>query len=259
MRVTASLNVAPVGTYYSQLAVMLRQDLPKTLRMEAAATVRRAMQMQQSSTVSDVRRRGLLKGVAQFTEGGTIGGSTSVGKRSKVFGRQWMIRRDIGRVMPMSKWEGKLSPMRDHTGEGWRAKDSDWMRFKAAWARDMIETKKSIAARVGARGITAKSYYDILLALNTGSEPVAAAYVKRARPISGRSRRVGFAHVFGEYTGVPLVVVTNTSGVAVATGGQRKLESAISIRRAFFMRAMKKNFFDDAKFVARNYPWAKVT
>lgn len=237
---------------------MLRQDLPKTLRMEAAATVRRAMQMQQSSKVSDVRRRGLLKGVARFTEGGTVGGSTSVGKRSKVFGRQWMVRRDLGRVMPMSLWTGGLTPLRDHTGEGWKAKDSDWLKFKAAWARDIAQTKKSIAARVGARGIAARSYFEILIALGNGDSSV-ASFVKRARPISGKMRTVGMAHTFGENSASPSVVVTNTSGVAIATGGQRKLNSAITIRRAFFMRAMSKGFFFNAKFVARNYPWAKVS
>lgn len=258
MRITASVDVAPVGTYYAQLAVMLRQSLPRTLRFEAAATVRRAMQMQKSSSVADVRRRGLLKGVARFVEGGAIGGSTSIGKRSRVFGRQWMIRRDLGRVMPMSIWGGRLTPLADNTGQGWRARDADWMRFKAAWVRDMAETKKSIAARVGARGITAKSYYEMLLALGVG-DPVAAAFIKRARPISGRMRPVGFAQTFGANSSQPVVVVTNTSGVAIATKGQRKLNSAISIRRAAFMNAMEKGLFFDAKFVARNYPWAKVS
>lgn len=258
MKITAKVDVTPVNTYYAQLASMLRQSLPRTIRFEAAATVRRAMQMQKSSSVDSVRRAATLKGVAKFTEGGPIGGTTSVGKRSKVFGRQWMVRRDIGRVMPMSLWEERLAPLKDRTGQGWHARDADWMRFKAAWARDIAMTKKSITAKLGARGITAKSYFDILVALNTGA-PVAASFIQRARPISGRMRQVGFAQTFGENTSQPMVVVTNTSGVAIATSGQRKLNSAISIRRAAFMKAMEKDLFFDMKFVARNYPWAKVS
>jgi hypothetical protein len=48
------------------------------------------------------------------------------------------------------------------------------------------------------------------------------------------------------------------SGLALATGGASKLASAITIRRAFFLRSMQKGLYDDARFIARNYPWAAV-
>jgi hypothetical protein len=52
--------------------------------------------------------------------------------------------------------------------------------------------------------------------------------------------------------------VVNGSGLASATGGERKLESAISARRRFFMQSLDKGFYSDAKFVAKYHPWASV-
>lgn len=270
MRVTASVNVAPVGTYYAQLATMLRQDLPKTLRMEAAATVRRAMQMQKHSSVAVARRNGINKGIARFYDGGGIGGSVNVTGRGRWGkGVMWArdLRGDTARFIPIGYWNGKLTPLADHQGKlfgrwpnpgGWHMPDADWMKVKQAWKRQIEFTKKNVAARLAARGLTAKSYLEILEKLNAGAISV-PSFVQRAKPISGKSRAVGFAQTFGERSSQPMVEVSNTSGVAIATGGQRKLNAAIAIRRAFFMRAMSEGFFFDAKFVARNYPWAKVS
>jgi len=260
MKTTARLDVSPVGTYYAQLASMLKQDLPRTVRMEAAATVRRAMQFVESSKPSDVRERAMRKGVADFrTSPGSFGGTTNVSRRKGEFGRQWMVGLRGGGAKPMSLWSGNLSALRDHTGQGWRVPDTDWARYKAAWNADAKRTREAMKAKLGARGITAKSFYEILVKLNSGSTDGVAAFVTRARPISGRNRPVAFVGGTGEGSSQYNLTVVNTSGVAVATGGQRKLDSAITIRRKFFMDSMQRNFFFDAKFVARNYPWAKVT
>lgn len=259
MKITARIDVSPVGTYYGQLAAMVRQDMPRTVRFEAAATVRRAMQLVTSAKVSDVRQRALKTGVSSFREAGSFGGTTSIGKRSKVYGQQWMVGMRGGKVMPMGRWNGGLGALQDHTGQGWRASDADWARLKAMWAKDAAETKKLIAQRVGARGITAKSWYDMLIKINAGQTDGIAAFVTRARPISGRNRPVAFVGGSGEGSASYTLTVTNTSGVAIATGGARKLASAITIRRKFFMDSLEKGFFFDAKFVARNYPWVKVS
>jgi hypothetical protein len=259
MKTTARLDVSPVGTYYAQLAVMLKQDLPRTVRTEAAATVRRAMRFVSASKSSEVKASALKSGVAAFREVGSFGGTTSVGKRSKVFGQQWMVGVRGRKPMPMGIWNGKLGALKDHTGLGNRATDADWQRLKGMWAKNAAETKKNIAARKAARGITAKSWYEMLVKLNAGSTDGVAAFITRARPISGRNRPVAFVGGTGEGSSQYNLTVVNTSGVAVATEGQRKLDLAITIRRKFFMDSMQRNFLFDAEFVARNYPWAKVT
>lgn len=259
MKTTARIDVSPVGTYYGQLAAMVRQSQPRTVRFEAAATVRRAMQLVDSSNVSDVRQRALKSGVASFREAGSFGGTTSIGKRSRVYGQQWMVGVRGRPPMPMGLWRGGLGALQDHTGLGNRATDADWTRYKAMWAKDAAETKKMIAQRVGARGITAKSYFEILVKLNSGQTDGVAAFITRARPISGRNRPVAFVGGTGEGGPSYTLTVVNTSGVAVATGGQRKLNSAITIRRKFFMDSLDRGFFNDARFVARNYPWVKVS
>lgn len=259
MKFTGTVNVAPIGTYYGQLAAMVKQDMPRTVRFEAAATIRRAMQMVDSSKTSEVKARALRKGVAEFrTSPGSFGGTTNVSKRSGELNRQWMVGTRDGLARPMSLWNGGLAALQDHTRQGWRVNDTDWQRFKAAWVADAAKTKASIKAKVGARGITAKSWYDMLVKLNSGQTDGVAAFVKRARPISGKSRAVSFVGGSGEGSAQYMLTVTNTSGVAIATGGERKLASAITIRRKFFMDSLEKGFFFDAKFLARNYPWVQV-
>ncbi len=260
MKFTGTVNASgPVGSYYGQLAVMLKQDLPRTVRFEAAATVRRAMQFVASAKVSDVKAQALRKGVSRFSADGRIGGSTSVSKRSKKFGQQWLIRYDLAKALPMSIWSGTLAPLADHTGQGWRVSDQDWARYKFGWARDMKDTALDVKARAGARGLTAKSWFEIIQKIGAGGDVGIPSFVQRARPISGRSRGVGFAVATGDNTPSFNLTVINTSGIAVKTGGERKLASAITIRRKFFMDSMKKSFFFDARFVAKNYPWAKVS
>lgn len=260
MQITAKVDVTPLKTYYGELAVALRRSLPQTLRYEAAATVRRAMQFVKSSAVSEVKERALRDGVASFRNGPSgFGGTTSVGKRAKRKWQQWMVGMRGGKVMPMSLWNGGLGPLQDHTGQGWRARNEDWAQFKALWARNAQATKASIKARAGARGITAKSWFEILEKLNSEQAASVSAFVQRARPISGVSRQVGFAVELGAGSTQPQVTITNTSGLAIATGGERKLQSAITIRRKFFMDSFDKGFFDDARFIAKNYPWAKVS
>jgi len=260
MRFTARINTQPVSSYYAQLAAMLRKDLPTTVRYEAAATVRRAMQFVTSSSASKVKEQALKKGVSRWSSDGRIGGSTSVSKRASKFGQQWLVRYDTARVMPMSLWSGALGPLAEHTGQGWKTNDADWNRYKAGWAQDVKETKQDMKLRQGARGLTAKSYFDIIQAIGVGQTGGSvASFIQRARPIGGKSRRVGFAIATGANTSQFNLTVVNTSGIAIKTDGQRKLNSAITIRRKFFMDSMRKNFFFDAKFVARNYPWAKVS
>lgn len=293
MRIKAKVNVAPVKSYFNDLAASLKRTFPETIRMEAAAVVRRAMQMVAYSKVSEVKDRALRKGVASFRpESMTpFGGTTNVGKRNSDQYRQWMVGRKPANgskfaksnVMPMGYWRGGFNPPADgqrssgnkgktftrsktriykrRQSNGWRAPDADWTKFKAAWAQDVADTKKRIKDRVGARGLTAKSWLDIIIKLHAGDNMSGIPdFVRRARPIaSQKAREVTDVYHNGQGTSHYTLTVENDSGIAIATRGQAKLDSAISIRRKFFVNSLKKNLYEDAAFVGRYYPWAKVS
>ena len=281
MKFSAKLDVAPVKTYFGELAIILKQSLPDTIRGEGAAIVRKAMSFQAHAKVAEVRERALKKGVATFRIAAGFGGTTNVSKRRGEFGRQWMVGRKGGKPMPMGMWEGKLGMPRDGkrssgtTGKkltrskngvqkirtkrqtnGWYAPAADWARYKAAWAADAEDTKKRIADRLAARGLAAKSWLEIIDKINAGSDD-AAAFIRRARPISNKSRTVAGVVQTGAGTANYQLTIINASGIAIASGGQRKLATAITIRRKFFMDKLRAGFFEDAKFVARNYKWAR--
>ena len=282
MRIKSKVNVAPVKSYFNDLAASLHRTLPETIRMEAAAVVRRAMQMVAYSKVSEVKDRALRKGVASFRPAGMrpFGGTTNVGKRNSDQYRQWMVGRDpssSGRydkksarkkhVMPMGYWSGGFNGPTDgqrssgnkgkkltrsksriykrRQSNGWRAPDGDWAKFKAAWSQDIADTKKRIKDRVGARGLTAKSWLDIIIKLHAGDNMSGIPdFVRRARPIaSQKAREVTDVYHNGQGTSHYTLTVENDSGIAIATRGQSKLDSAISIRRKFFVNRLKENLY----------------
>jgi hypothetical protein len=258
MQITARVDVKPVQTYYGELATVLRQSLPRTLKMEAAATVRRAMQMVASSKADRVRAGAIRDGMKETRDASGMKITVNVGKGK---GRTIWLRDpdDYGKWYNIGRWDGTLSPLTDHDRKGWLIRKALWSAAKAVWQKNINVTKNDVKKRLGARGVTAKSWFDILEKLNSDQSASVSAFVQRARPISGKSRQVGFALELGSGSAQPQVVVTNTSGVAIATGGERKLASAIAIRRKFFMDSFDKGFLTDARFVAKNYPWAKVT
>jgi hypothetical protein len=137
-------------------------------------------------------------------------------------------------------------------------KDEDWNNFKRLWYEDMKDTDDRIKDRLAARGITARSWLEIIDKLQSGYAEGIPDFVRRARPISNRTRTVAGVIATGEKTNNFELTVVNGSGLASATGGERKLESAISARRRFFMNSLDKGFYSDAKFVAKYHPWAVV-
>lgn len=263
---TAHVDVSPVGTYYNQLAAALNQSLPKTIRMEAAATVRRASQLQavRPLPADELRLRARESVVKRFQDGSIIGSVNKfTGRRRNKWGEgfAWAINGTTAKARPVGLlWDGgKLPTPTDHTGQGWRLSDAEWAGWKAAFTRAAARSAKVEQARLGARGLTQKSWYELMLKIASG-EPVTgfSATIQRARPVKGNARDIAAAVGVKSPHGYTLDVV-NASGIAVATDGQRKLNTAISIRRKFFLNNLEKGFYSDAKFVARNYKWAAVS
>lgn len=126
------------------------------------------------------------------------------------------------------------------------------------WQKKMALVSLNTQLAMEARGLDAKSWMGIIEKLGQG-QGGAPDFVRRARPVNGKSRTVSFAATDGAGTSSPVVVITNTSGLASATGGERKLASAISVRRKFFENSLERGFFERTEFVARNYPWASVS
>jgi hypothetical protein len=290
MKITATVDVKPVETFFGQLAVVLRKNVPETIRGEVKHIIRATMRMQKHSDLAGVRARAFKKGVATFRQNGyaSFGGTTNVSGRRGEYGRQWMVgRKDTKKAIPMGWFNpssGKFAPLADgsRTGgtkgmkldrspngvnrlrakhrsrNGWRVKDEDWARFKQIWAINQAKVKDRIKDRVAARGITARSWLEIIDKLQSGDAEGIPDFVRRARPISNRSRTIAGVIATGERTNNFELTVVNGSGLASATGGERKLQSAISARRRFFMTNLDKGFYADAKFVAKYHPWASV-
>jgi hypothetical protein len=288
MKITATVDVKPVETFFGQLAVVLRKNVPETIRGEVKHIIRATMRMQKHTKPADVKARAFKKGVASFrVSEGSFGGTTNVSGRRGEYGRQWMVGRRGQGAAPMGWFNpssGKFAPLADgsrkggtkgmkldrspnginrlrakhRSRNGWRVKDEDWAKFKQLWAKDQEDTKKRIKDRLAARGITARSWLEIIDKLQSGEAEGIPDFVRRARPISNRSRTIAGVIATGERTNNFELTVLNFSGLASATGGERKLESAISARRRFFMQQLDKGFYSDAKFVAKYHPWASV-
>lgn len=264
MKFTASVNVAPVVSYYNQLAVALNQSLEKTIRMEAAATVRRASQLDPVKPLprQELTLRAREQIIKRFGSGdyvGTVNKFTGNRSKKRGSGYGWLVNRSIARVMPMGKvWDGgRLNTPSDNNGDGWRTNDVQWSKWKQQFAEAAQRERAAIAARVGARGLTQKSWFELMIKIASGEPVVAPDSIMRARPVKGGSRTVAAAVPTKTPSSFSLAVV-NDSGIAVSTGGQRKLNAAIQIRQAFFLRSLERGFYSDAKFIARNYKWAVV-
>ena len=134
MNITAKRDAAPVTTYYHQLAVALNQGLERTIRMEAAATVRKASQLSpvKPLPVSELRTRARESLLVKFGEG-SMGGSvnkfTSRRLKKNGAGFGWLVNRATARVMPMGMvWPspGAQAAPQPHNGQGWRTGDAQW-------------------------------------------------------------------------------------------------------------------------------------
>jgi len=288
MKITATVDVKPVETFFGQLAMVLRKNVPETIRGEAKHIIRATMRMQKHTKPAEVKARAFKKGVASFrVSEGSFGGTTNVSGRRGEYGRQWMVGRRGQGAAPMGWFNpssGKFASLADgsRTGgtkgmkldrspngvnrlrakhrsrNGWRVKGDDWAKFKQLWSKDQEDTKKRIKDRLAARGITARSWFEIMDKIEHRSGEDIPEFIRRARPISEKRRTVLIVASNGEKTNNYELTMVNGSGLASATGGERKLESAISARRQFFMQNLDKGFYSDAKFVAKYHPWASV-
>ena len=183
-------------------------------------------------------------------------------RNGSIPGFAWIIGgRNKTRPWPVGVvWNGRSLPstVLDHSGRFWRVQAEEWRSFKHAFSVAVKRAPEAVRARIGARGLTQKSWYDLMVKIASG-EPVVgfSDTVRRARPVKGNSRDVAEANGYAYPSGF-ILTVTNSSGITAKTGGQRKLNSAIAFRRQFFANNLTRGFYNDARFVARNYPWAKV-
>lgn len=262
MKVTASVDVTPVASYYGALSISLRQSLPDTIRSEAGATVLRVIQMTKSGSASRLRKITTYRNMSHIPSVGRTGASINMGvKQTAKWGRDqvWMRMGDRKIAVPMGRWNRKATYRPPpHDGLGWRMPDDRWREFVAAFAAHRPRVKQAIDRALAARGLTQKSWVGILEKIGAPEVGKVAEYIKRARPVKGQPRTVAFAAMAGANTSLPELTIANTSGLAIASGGASKLSAAMSIRQKFFERSLERGFFEDARFIARNYPWAEV-
>lgn len=289
MKATGFVDVAPVRSYFAELASYTRRTLPEVIRMEGAAIVRSAMKMQKHSKIPEVKARAFKKGIASFRiSPGSFGGTTNVSKRKGEPGRQWMVAiKGRSKPAPMGWFDlstQSLSTLKDggkspgtkgmklnrskngvnkiragvRSRNGWHVKNEDWQKFKQLWKDDMADTKKRIKDRLSSRGLTAKSWMEIIEKIHGADTSGIPDFVRRARPISNKSRTVAAVVETGANTPNFQMTVVNGSGVAAAARGADKLASAISRRREYFMRNVREGFVFGAKNLKAKYPWARV-
>ena len=248
MKLTAKLDIQPLKSYYQELAAELRRDLPSVLRGEAAATVNKVLEMSKSrASVSKVKDKGWRRVYGRVDNGGKIVLTTNSGRRGGQRDFVWG-KADGQKAFPIGLLSNKrlTGPMQKKMGG----------TLVGVWAGEANDAKHEMDAMVNARGLTQKSWYAIIEKLAAGTYNV-ADFIRRARPVKGNSRTVGFAATTGENTSSPVVTIANTSGLAVITGGERKLQSAISIRRAFFMRNLRTGMFATFEKASRAYPFIR--
>jgi antitoxin component of MazEF toxin-antitoxin module len=244
-----------------QLAAVLNQSMEKTVRMEGVAVIKRAMQMvgksQPAAKIELSARESIIKRFGSGKQAGSVNRFSN--KRGAEGGFAWLINRTNGKVMPMGRvWSGEaLGTPADRNGGGWETSDERWLEFKRQYYDAAKKEKQVVSARLGARDLTKKSWLELMQKV-AGTEPVKLDQrIMRATPVKGGSRTV--ASALGAKSGSSFTLtVANDSGIAAKQDGQRKLLTAIQIRRAFFTKSFERGFYSDAKFLARNHKWLKV-
>lgn len=263
MSLTVSIDTRPFDAYIADLARRLGTSLEVAQRMEAAAVVKRAavIQSRRVGSIASVRREAAKQAVKRIDNGTDI--ITVNLKRDP--GRAWYSDRAPGRdihSVPM-RWFpiGKINSFRTMPrmafNTGWRFPNVVWNAARNLWQREQNDIRKSIEGALASRGLTVRSWLEIIDALGVSIEripprsprlPFRNATVRTGQnpPRNG----TGFSSV---QKGNPITEIANSSPLAFLNGGTRALSAAIAIRAAAYRAAMRNRAFQTAQGRARLY------
>lgn len=158
-----------------------------------------------------------------------------------------------------SNWNGRGKAPRLINGKSWHDmtkrhwSDQRWGKFQAYDAQATVLWKKKIEAKVAARGLAKKTWFQI--AQDLGLEmSLAPAYVRNAKSPDGKPHIEGFARRLLE-AAASIIEIENANPLVVRKlNGAAILEGAMLDRQKAFARDLDLGVFDDVKRRAQRYP-----
>ncbi len=245
--------------YMRDLSINLRRSLPDTIRMEAAAVIKTAALMHKPAKAADVRKQARRRVMSRIDDGSGQLITINSGKRGGTPNRIW-YRDSWGHWHIVGTWSGGNRLPSD----GWHLPNGQWSEVKRLWKSELNDAREEITAALRSRGLTIKSWVQILDALNLPLQQVAPiskpipSYALNAMPRSGKPYKNGTVSET-EAPGYFLLETTNTSPLAIKLDGARKIEAAIRNREGAYRNALKHGVFESASETAKRYPGIEVS
>lgn len=248
----ARVDLSPWMNYNRELSRRLKATLPDVIRQEAGTILKSAMGKHKVAAPEQLRRAARLK---VYSRADVADHEMLRGKDNLI----WLRRRGAARFRMIGRWDGEYGGIGPNAGSPWHRVDADlWRHFWTTWRGLERTAKKAETEHLAARGLTRKSYTDLIRQIGAPEAlRKVPRYVVNARPI-GRRRDVSHSRESGRLSPRYVLTTSNGSGLAISTQGHRHMRWAMANRAAFFRRAIKQGFVDDARFLQRNFRWARV-
>lgn len=126
----------------------------------------------------------------------------------------------------------------------------------ALWSAIAARRKASLAAKLRARGLAKKSWWEIARAL--GITIKVPSYVTAAVPTTGKTYD-NVSVSLSRSAGKLQITIENAQPTVNLIGGARALQRAIDGRTKFFIQNVGRGVFDDVAKIVRKYPGMKAT
>jgi len=257
---SVKLDTKPLENYFDKMADRWgRQQMPEIVKGETIKVLQTCVKKQKAAKVSVLNRSGLLRGYNRLSRQGEDFISINAGNKGGKKDLVWYAYKnaDGKRVFkPVGRWgENTALPATFNRSEGSLGANrlGDYQR---KWSQASPIAKTEAKRAKASRGSTAKSWYEIMKKI-TDNPPDVPSYVKNAVRRDGASG-IGNATVGFSAKNQFQIKITNASGLAIKSGGQGLVNYAIAARTAFWQRAMRKGWTENAQFMARNAPFIKV-
>ena len=260
MKTNVKINTKPLENYFERLSTRWgKQQMPLIVQGETVKILMTCVKKQKSAKIKTLTRSGLLRGYNRSSGSGDEFISINTGKKK---GRKDLVwysyKNNEGKRVykPVGKWNENTT-LPAHNLKAGNLSNDRLDNYKTKWAElSSIAKIESNKAR-NSRGSTAKSWYEIITRI-TKTPPKIASYIIKAKRRDGKSglgnASMGFSRK-NQYN----ITATNSSGLAIKTGGQKLVNFAISSRRAFWNRAFKNGWDKNTKFVSSNAPFIKLS
>lgn len=231
-----TVNASKFNDYTKKLATALKADLPDVIKSEAASVLKIAANRTGVAKATEVREQTRVRVMKRMSNGSGLITVNIKRNRGRVWyqpseSRQWQI---IGTY----PFRGKRL-----IRNGWKIDKSDWLEARKLWAEQGSKLPHEIRMALESRGLTAKSWLDVIQTLGFSPLAVPPRGPKRvtnainAKPRRGPRRMNGASSSSGDGTSRFVLMVQNLSPLAVRNNGKSVLSGAIRTRAAAFRNA----------------------